>query len=247
MGGEARWAMFSLGVPEATWNSDFLDRFYVGAYQLARKFGVEIVGGDVSRTRYGLAIDSVVGGDVPRGGAVRRIGAHPGDLILVTGDLGGSAAGLRLLREGLRYGDENEKWQDELLLKHLEPWPQMGNGLLLQMDDTATAMIDISDGLSSDLSHICRTSGVGAKIVADRIPVHSCLKYLGLANEDILALALNGGEDFELLFTAREENISAIDEELFTVIGEVTANIGVMELVRDEASTILPADGFRHF
>jgi thiamine-monophosphate kinase len=248
MGGEARWALISIGVPEKLWQGEFVEKFYEGWHSLARKFGVELAGGDVSRSPDRLVIDSIVGGEVAIGQAVLRSGASVGDLLLVTGRLGGSAGGLKLLSEGIRFNpEENTGWQKKLLLKHLEPWPQLDNALVLQIDNTATAMIDISDGLSSDLAHICEMSGVGARIDADLIPISRQLEKLSLSREEQLDLALNGGEDLELLFSARKEKISNVDKELFTVIGEVTAKTGVIELIVGEESRIITPRGYRHF
>jgi len=247
MGGEAKWALVSLGVPEPLWNSDFLDRFYDGWHELAKEFEVEMIGGDISRSPNGLVIDSIVGGEASKDGAVTRRLARPGELILVTGELGGAAGGLRLLNDGLRYDEELENWQKTLLRRQLKPWPQLGNALVITLDDTATAMIDISDGFSSDLSHICEASGVGARIAAESIPIDSHLEKLELTDEAKLDLALNGGEDFELLFTAHKEKISTVDEKLFTVVGEITANAGIIELVSGSDVRILEPAGFRHF
>jgi thiamine-monophosphate kinase len=247
MGGEARWALVSIGVPEGLWVGDFLDRFYEGWHALAKELGVEMVGGDVSRSPGGLVIDSIVGGEVATGMAILRSHAHVGDLILVTGDLGGAAGGLRLLNDGVRYDDELPGWQKKLLRKQLTPWPQLDNALVVTLDDTATAMIDISDGLSSDLAHICEASRVGARIDAKRIPINAQLEKLELTEDAKLDLALNGGEDFELLFTASKEKISNIDEELFSVIGEVTANAGMIELITNDETRILTPAGYRHF
>jgi thiamine-monophosphate kinase len=247
MGGEARWALVSIGVPEQLWEGDFLDRFYEGWHALAKEFGVEMVGGDVSRSPGGLVIDSIVGGEVATGKAVTRHHAQPGDLILVTGDLGAAAGGLRLLNDGLRYSDELNGWQKTLLHKQLTPWPQLDTALVVTLDDTATAMIDISDGLSSDLAHICEASRVGARIDAKRIPINEHLEKLEMTEDAKLDLALNGGEDFELLFTASKEKFSNVDERLFSVIGEVTANTGVIELITDDETRILTPAGYRHF
>jgi thiamine-monophosphate kinase len=247
MGGEPKWSLVSLGVPERLWNSDFLDRFYDGWHDLAKEFEVEMVGGDVSRSPNGLVIDSIVGGEVAKDAAVTRRLARPGELILVTGELGGAAGGLRLLNDGLRYDEELESWQKKLLRKQLRPWPQLGNALVIILDNTATAMIDISDGFSSDLAHICEASGVGARIVAESIPIDSNLEKLELTDEAKLDLALNGGEDFELLFTAHKEKISKVDEKLFTVVGEITANPGKIELISGNDVRILEPGGYRHF
>ncbi|HMO82195.1 MAG TPA: thiamine-phosphate kinase [Pyrinomonadaceae bacterium] len=243
MGGEPKWSMLSLGLPERIWSSAFLDEFYEGWHQLASHFNVELVGGDVSRVSDKLVIDSIVGGEVPRGRAVLRSGARPGDAIYVTGSLGGAAAGLRLLDAGSRYTDANGR-ERSLLLRQLKPSPQ--NGIPIR-ELGATAMIDISDGLSSDLAHLCGSSGVGAAVFADLIPIDRGIRSLELPPDEMLDLALNGGEDLELLFTANEKKISRPLPAPFHRIGEITANVHILELTREGITSRLHPKGYRHF
>jgi thiamine-monophosphate kinase len=247
MGARPKWAMLSLAVSQPVWNSDFIDEFYEGWHRLAAEFGVELVGGDVSRSPDRLVIDSIVGGEVPNGKAILRSAAKPGDSIFVTGELGGAAAGLRLLNQGHRYAASNSEEYDSLLLKQLEPIPQVNTGILLQEQRLATAMIDVSDGISSDLAHICVESAVGAKIYADRIPIRRDLKSIFKSPNEQLDMALNGGEDFELLFTADQNKISQLKSPNFTCIGAITASIGTIELVRNGRIEILQPKGYRHF
>lgn len=242
MGAEPKWAMVSIAAPEQLWKSGLLERFYEGWFMLAHKYGVELVGGDVSGTPDGLVIDSIVGGEVPRGMAVLRSGARPGDSIYVSGSLGGAAGGLELLESGVGVTSENAK----IIEKQLKPRPQIELGKLLQELQIATSLIDISDGLSSDLAHICKASGVGARIYAERLPVDKDLRTFFADNEAFL-MALNGGEDFELIFTSREKNISLPENVQNTRIGEITANAGNIELIDDEKSVILEPKGYRHF
>lgn len=243
MGGKPGWAMLSIGVPEKLWKTDLVDRFYDGWFSLAHKFGVELVGGDVSRTPDNIVIDSIVGGDVGKGHAILRSTAKPGDVIFVTGTLGGAYGALQLLEHGKNIG---ESGADKLLKRQLEPHPQIAAANLLQKLDLATSMIDISDGLSSDLFHVCESSGVGAYIWAEKIPVDPDLTgYFGAG--ECLDLALHGGEDFELLFTVAEEHISQLKGSDFTRIGEITPNVGIIELSIGGDSRELPPKGFRHF
>ncbi|HLA96076.1 MAG TPA: thiamine-phosphate kinase [Pyrinomonadaceae bacterium] len=247
MGAEPKWAMLSIGVPDAIWNSKFLDRFYEGWHELAAFHSVELVGGDVSKTAGKFVIDSIVGGEVPKGLAILRSGAKAGDSIYVTGPLGGSAAGLRLLNEGVRGDIPESDDRFPLLLKQLKPAPRLEFGKLLREGSFATAMIDISDGLSSDLSHISRASGVGATIHANELPFDGQLMNIAGTVDAMLDLALNGGEDFELLFTGDEEKISQSKIDDIFRIGEITANTGVVELIRDGNASLLAPGGFRHF
>lgn len=254
MGAEPKWAMLSLGVPKNLWNSDFVERFYKGWHGHAKRSRTILVGGDISRTRDKFVVDSIVLGEIPKGAAIFRSGAEIGDAIVVTFRIGGSAGGLRLLEGGHKLGT-GKPWEENLLASHLEPWPQTGTGIYLQKNDLANAMIDISDGLSSDLTHLCEASKVGAKIYAEQLPLNLNLKNLLPSRREQLDLALNGGEDFELLFTLPKEKIPKLSEGmiggndygLFTVIGEITSDTGKIELIRNGKTEILLPKGYRHF
>ena len=246
MGGTPKWAMLSLGIPESLWKTDLIDNLYTGWFALANEFNVELVGGDVSRVSDKLVIDSIVGGEVAKGKAIRRTGAKPGDLIYVTGSLGGAAGGLKLLEKDRTVPKKTEISTAHLYRRQLEPTPQLETGKLLTDLDIATSLIDVSDGLSSDLFHICKQSGVGANIFAERLPIDDHLRNHFDAAES-LAMALNGGEDFELLFTVAKENNRALESMNVTYIGEITATSGVIELNRDGNLSILEPKGYRHF
>lgn len=247
MGGEPKFAMLSIGVSEKLWKTDFVDRFYDGWHKLAREFGVDLVGGDVSRSPDKLVIDSTLLGQLTRGSAIRRAGARIGDAIFVTGYLGGAAAGLELLEYGQRYSAAMSETVRHLLLRQLQPIPQVRTGKLLLELNLPTAMMDVSDGLSSDLNYFAIASGVGAKIYADRIPVDPAIAGAGSVERDALDLALNGGEDFELLFTSRPEKIPAALDLGFHHLGEITENVGIIELEQDHKVSRLEPKGFRHF
>lgn len=251
MGAKPVWAMISIGVPEAIWKTDFVEKFYDGYMRLASKFSVELVGGDVSRTTDKIVVDSIVAGEVKKGKAVRRSGAQVGDLIFVTGELGGAAGGLKLFENGVRYRIEEKIWRKHLLLRQLQPHAQIVSGRFLGENDLATSMIDLSDGLSSDLMHICRASKVGAKIFAEKIPFDTKLKSIAKSFEEKFAFAAHGGEDFELLFTVNAKKYFQAENEFkkrgFFHIGEITANAEIIELIRNEITTVLQPKGFRHF
>ncbi len=246
MGGTPKWAMLTIGIPKDLWNTDFTDRFYDGWFALASEFGVELVGGDVSKVPDKLAIDSIVGGECAKGNAVLRSTAKPGDAVFVTGTLGGAAGGLKLLENGVRIDDSLPKEQLDLALKQLQPRPQLTMSNSLHLLGIATSMVDVSDGLSSDLAHICSGSGVGAKIEQSRLPVEPLLAANFPADE-CLHMAINGGEDLGLLFTVDKKNISLLDSLPVTHIGEITANVGAIELISDGKTTILMPKGYRHF
>lgn len=245
MGARPDWAMLSIGVPPGLWGDHFLDMFYAGWHDLAAEHGVQLVGGDISRVPDHLIIDSIVGGSVKKGEAILRSGARVGDGIYVTGSLGGAAAGLECLKNGQRINNADAPTMRPLL-RQLRPNPRIDAGVYLGSDSLATAMIDISDGLSSDLDHLINASSVGALIFAGLIPTD----LMGAIFENdaaSLEAALHGGEDFELLFTADEKKLSAEDLARFFRIGEVTANVGVIELSIDGETRILDPKGYRHF
>lgn len=251
MGAAPIWAMLSIGIPTKIWKTDFVEKFYDGWFRLAKKFNVELIGGDVSRTPDKIVIDSIAAGEVKKGKAVLRSGAQVGDFIFVTGKLGGAAAGLRLLEEGFRFDSSGEIRRKNLLLKQLQPFPRVSDGEFLSKNNLATSMIDLSDGLSSDLAHLCRASRVGAKIFADKIPFGESIHSTAKSFDEKLNLALNGGEDFELLFTVEPKKYLKFESEFkergFSRIGETAANVEIIELITNEKSLILQPEGFRHF
>ncbi len=151
-GARARWALLSIGVPQDIWDSSFVEQLYEGFFALADRYDVRLVGGDLSRTPEKIVIDSIVLGECAHERAVLRSGARCGDQLFVTGSLGGSAAGLRLIERGARVECEDAADADShaiqsLILRHLRPEPRVGWGLVLGEEPLATAMIDISDGL----------------------------------------------------------------------------------------------------
>jgi thiamine-monophosphate kinase len=215
MGGEPLACFLSLGLPEdlpPAWINGFLR----GLLDLARRFNVQLAGGDVSSARQ-ITADIVVTGQVPSGRAVLRSGARARDRIYVTGSLGGSAATLKQLLAGTKVKPTRSS-------PHFYPNPRLKVGRWLQKHGLATAMIDLSDGLSVDLSHICEESGVTAIVTANIIPVGKSAD---------LDLALHGGEDYELLFTARKS--AKIPSR---IAGVATTEIGEIRNPRDYSSAI---------
>jgi thiamine-monophosphate kinase len=253
MGARPRWSLLSLGVPAEIWDSSFVDEFYDGYLWLARRHGVGLVGGDVSRSPDKLVIDSIVLGETPPGSAIKRSGARPGDLIYVTGQLGSSAAGLRLLRQQANRPVLPAKLVaaiGRLQNRHLSPEPRVEWGSFLSTNHLATSMIDLSDGISSDLLHLCEAGGVGAEIFEADLPIDEAICEL-LPDYDPLDLALNGGEDFELLFTVSDEKANQIPRRIGAVrasrIGRVTEKRGGVSIVQDGTRKPLSARGFEHF
>lgn len=245
MGAKPVWGMLTLGIPDCLWESDFTKRFYDGWSELAREFDVELVGGDISRSPDKLVIDSIVGGDVEKGRAILRSGARAGDRIYVSGRLGGAAGGLRVL-DRLGSGSAPSESEARLVGRQLRPTPRVTLGRYLLENEIASAMIDLSDGLSSDIHHICEESGVGAELDASLLPIDADLRN-PFGSDELVALALNGGEDFELLFTVPPERTEILENQDVTSIGSVTQNAGVVLLNDAGKQVVLRPSGYRHF
>jgi thiamine-monophosphate kinase len=257
MGARPRWALLSLGVPREIWDSNFVDEFYEGFFALAARYDVALIGGDVSRTPERIVVDSIVMGEALSRHTVLRSGARPGDHIFVTGTLGGAAAGLRLVESGERLEEARGRGRkaseiERLLLRQLRPEPRVRWGALLGAEQLATSMIDLSDGLSSDLAHLCRESRVGACIETRLLPINPAVASIcGRRALDPLALALHGGEDFELLFTIRPRDIRhlprRVDNVPATYIGDVTDRDGRVQIIEGRRRWTLQPSGFTHF
>jgi thiamine-monophosphate kinase len=206
MGARPVAAFLSLGLPAELVQSGWLDRFYDGLLALAAAYRTPLAGGDLAESPVAVA-DIVLIGAVPRGRAMLRSGARAGDRIYVTGTLGGAAAGLARLAElAATRGPLAEKRPLRIAARlkaalepHFHPQPRVAQGLWLVRHKMATAGLDLSDGLSTDLNHLCEESGVAAKVDAAALPVHRYATGMGAT----LQQALHGGEDYELLFTAR--------------------------------------------
>jgi thiamine-monophosphate kinase len=236
MGGEPIAAFLSLAVAGDV-PQEWVDGFLKGLLGLARKFQVPLAGGDTAEAMDGIQADIVVAGSVPRGTAVLRSGAMPGDQIYVTGDLGGSAAALARLRvSSLPPGAESAR--------HFRPQARVRAGQWLRQHKIPSAMIDISDGLSTDLEHICQESGVGAEIEAEAIPR---ARGGGKVDSVDLDFALHGGDDYELLFTSSRPVPSKIDGVRVTRIGRMTRKKGMRLIDPDEKKRVLEPKGWEHF
>jgi thiamine-monophosphate kinase len=250
MGARPRFCLLSVGVPRALWRGRFLEELYGGVRSLADEFGVLIIGGDTSRTPGGVVIDSIVLGEVRRGRALTRGGARVGDQIFVTGSLGGAAGGLKIL-ENVGGRTSRKRAERGLVQRQRRPEPRVEWGSLLGEKGLATSLIDLSDGLSSDLAHLCRESRVGARLEAASLPFDPRLAAAGVGADEALRLALDGGEDFELLFTADARRASRLPREVggvpVTHVGEVTGERGKVRLVRDGKARLLKPGGFEHF
>lgn len=215
MGGEPLACFLSLGLPE-TLPQAWIHGFLRGLLALAQRHNVQLAGGDISSARQ-ITADIMVTGQIPAGKAVLRSGAHPGDRIFVTGALGGSAATLKQLFAGKKIKPTKSS-------PHFYPNPRVEVGSWLRKHRLASAMIDLSDGLSVDLAHICDESRVSAVVNASKLPI-------GKGAD--LDLALHGGEDYELLFTARAQ--AKVPGE---IAGVRVTEIGEMRYRQDYSSAI---------
>jgi thiamine-monophosphate kinase len=262
MGGTPRYLLVSLAISKQV-TRDWVSGFYRGMQALARRFGVRLIGGDTAVVPERSFIDVLVAGEVPKGKALRRSGAHAGDQIFVSGRLGLSALGLRLLQSGVtqallpvrKAGASFRQAQArvpvslarEAVQAHLYPEPQCALGRILSGRHAASALIDLSDGLSTDLFRLCTASGVGARLWAAKIPGPNLPEAA-----DSLQLALHGGEDYQLLFTVPPRQASRLPSEFqgrpLYHLGEIEASKGI-RLVMPEGNvrTLDPAgwDCFR--
>jgi thiamine-monophosphate kinase len=236
MGGEPVAAFLSLALP-GDLAQKWVDGFLRGLLRLARRYKVTLAGGDTAQSPAGVLADIVVLGSAPKGKGVRRSGARPGDRIYVTGELGGAVAALELLRAG-------KKVRAADFPRHFWPEPRIEVGKFLRRKNLASAMIDISDGLSTDLAHICEESGVGAEIEAEAIPLARVGKRAVK-----LEFALHGGDEYELIFTARAgrrvpRRIAGV---AVTEVGRIVRSAGIALVNSDGKQTRLRPQGWQHF
>jgi thiamine-monophosphate kinase len=249
MGGRPRHYLVSLALSPRTRVED-LDALVRGMEDAGKEYGAALIGGDTCSSPGPLVISITLLGTVKEGGAALRRGARPGDDIYVTGALGDSAAGLDILKAGGRW--KRSGTRSYLVSRHLTPTPRAAAGRLLGEGGLASSMIDVSDGFSSDLMHILEESGVGAVVHPENLPVSGeLLKYAGAAGA--LKYALHGGEDYELIFTARpgaSEDVKALEKKAgtaFTLIGRVTREKGALLESKGGGRRALRPKGYEHF
>jgi thiamine-monophosphate kinase len=244
MGGQPVAAFLSLALPRDLPQS-WVGRFMSGLLRVAEKYGVPLAGGDTAESPHGILADIIVVGAAPQGKAILRSQARPGDNIYVSGELGGSAAAVRLLQQEAKARNK-PKLSPREYPRHFFPEPRIELGRALREKTLAAAMIDTSDGLSTDLAHICEDSGVGAELQLEAIPRAKIGKLFKTVDVE---LALHGGEDYELLFTARPGTRvpSRIAGVPLTQVGRVTS--GRKIFLRDQCGLRreLKPLGWEHF
>ncbi len=263
MGGVSRHAIVSLCLPpelELSW----LDSLYDGLLERAAEVGVSIVGGNVARSPGGIVVDATLLGEAEH--PLLRSGAQPGDLVVVTGELGAAAEGVALLRQGARLHEDGQLsatgvWTESsaeavetCLRAQLDPRPPLALARSLAERGLARAGMDLSDGLSSDLAEMCRQSGLGVRIEGAALPVSPAVTALERARGgDALQLALHGGEDYELLLAVGPAQFEEL-RELASVWGVAICGIGEffegepeVRLRDNEGEHPLPVRGHDHF
>jgi thiamine-monophosphate kinase len=245
MGGGPVAAFLSLALPRNLPQA-WVGKFLRGLIGLAGRFGVTLAGGDTAESPNGILADIVVVGTVPAGKAILRSGARPGDRIYVSGELGGSAAALQQMKSRQMKKKPKRELNPAEYPRHFFPEPRIELGRILREEGLASAMIDTSDGLSTDLAHICEESGVGAEVEAEAIPRARVGKP---PHEVDFELALHGGEDYELLFTALRNRTlpSQIAGVPITEIGRITRTRKLVLRNRHGVAHKLHPRGWEHF
>ena len=238
MGARPVATLLSLSLPDdatGTWAEEFMQ----GYRELSQEFGVTLAGGDTTRSAAGITINVTAIGRAADTHIKRRSGARPGDVIFTAGALGASGTGLRDILAG--------RYDTPAAAVHRNPRPQVAEGVWLGQRHEVHAMMDISDGLSSELLHICSQSDTGCRVYEERIPIdYQTAVMAEELNMNVTTCALNGGEDYELLFTVpltEHERVSAI--EGIKVIGHITKpELGCALITRDGQEFELKAQGW---
>jgi thiamine-monophosphate kinase len=245
MGGTPRCFLLSLALPE-THTGSWLELFLGGLRRASRKFHCPLVGGDTTR-RNEILISVTVVGEVRIGHALLRSGARANDILYVSGRLGGAELGLQIVRQG--KGAPNKK--NALTRKHLYPEPRLALGQWLVEKGLATAMMDLSDGLSSDLPRLCAASSVGARLEQVKIPQVPSSALAIRHRHDLTRLALHGGDDYELLFSVPPQKTRLLPTSFqgvrLTAIGKITAERKLLVLEENGRARPLIAGGWDPF
>jgi thiamine-monophosphate kinase len=250
MGGTPLFALLSLSLPPDL-DKPFLRRFRAGLSKGAKKYGFEIVGGDTTSSAAGIFVSLSLLGRLAGRHPLTRTGARPGDILCVTGHLGASSLGLSALLE--RAGSARAGLGG-VIRRHLRPDPPLNWGKTLGRRNLATAAMDLSDGLSTDLNRLCRESGVGAEVYCDDLPVRPFTRRAAaLLGRPVLESALHGGEEYELLFTARPAMMEKVEaaaraqEVEVTPIGRIRKPRLVERISSRGERSPFPPGGWRHF
>jgi thiamine-monophosphate kinase len=245
MGGLPKYALVTVGLPKSVKSGEVL-RLYRGMNQIAQRYDCKIIGGDTTRVPQDLFVTIALLGEVEKEKFTTRNGASKGDLICVTGNLGESQAGLEYLKKHGRS-------KLPLVQKHLQPYPQIREAQILVRGLKINSMIDISDGLSSELFHLAEESHLGAVIYEEKLPISpKCVKLASLLNLSPLSLALSSGEEYELLFTINKRELIKLnrigEKVIFSIIGEMVDKRKGVSIIRKSGKVgSLKKSGFVHF
>lgn len=253
MGGRPRWALVALACPAGVSVAD-AEAFYAGLLALAGEHDVAVVGGDTSASPAGWIVNVTLLGEAAARSLLRST-ARPGDVVAVTGALGSAAAGLALLEERTPAAGVAGAALEDARAAHLRPRPRVAEGLWLAAAGGVTAMIDLSDGLATDLGHVAEESGVGARVHLDRVPVGDGARAVAAAlGRDALTWATSGGEDYELLLTCEPGAFARLADGLraatgtrLTAIGEVAGAGAGVRWADAAGREVAVAPGFEHF
>lgn len=243
MGGEPTATFLSIALPSDA-QGEWAERFVEGYAEISRLFGVPLLGGDTTSSLRDIAINVGVMGSCERGKALLRSGARLGDAIFVTGTLGDSGAGLKAMLADLDNSREEVYY---VVSRHLRPTPRIKEGLALSRTGIVGAMMDISDGIASDLRHILQASGVGAEVELQSLPISPALEHICQREGwDKYALATSAGEDYELLLTAPEEIAQMVDFPLHK-IGKIVDGNADIRWLKEGKEIEFNTKGFTHF
>lgn len=248
MGGNPKEALVAIAIPKQS-EIEFLDGLYDGIKSIAAEYDINLLGGDTVSSPKNLVISITLMGDALEDEVLYRSGAAIGDIIFLTGTVGSSAAGLDLAIKSRQFDKK-----DLLLAAHFDPVPHVKAGRVIASSKAANSLIDVSDGVASDLGHICTASGVGAIIEFARVPVTELLReYCKKYDLSLEELALHGGEDYVLLGTAPENSAGTLEKALksgdcsFFPIGKITKDKGIKVQYDDGSIREINNSGFDHF
>ena len=256
MNGFAEYITVSLAI-SSKYSIEALEELYAGINAACIQYNLELVGGDTTAAPFGLTISITVFGKVHKTDLVTRSGAKVYDLLVVSGDLGGAYMGLQVLEREKEVFKTNPEIQpdldgfDYIIQRQLKPEARRDVvGILKELKVTPTSMIDISDGLASEILHLCKSSNVGCHVYGEKIPIDTQTVQTSIDfNIDPTTAALNGGEDYELLFTIQQKDLEIIQSNPnFTIIGHMTdEKDGIYHIDKQGAAVTLKAQGWKHF
>lgn len=250
MGGTPIGTFLSIAIPPDM-DVEYLDKLMDGYHTISQKYQVPLLGGDTTKSVKHLAINVCVLGTIKKGQARMRSMAQTGDMVCVTGRLGDSAGGLQVILDGLNQSEDH----NYLLERHHQPEPRLPEGAFLAANGGVHAIMDISDGIASDLKHILKASARSARVDLDQLPLSDELKRVSQTQGwKIDELASGGGEDYELLFTVAADRVETLQNAFtsqfgksFTVIGQIEEGEPQIQWLRNGCAVEFSKGGFNHF